>query len=96
MDEQVIQDLYNRAVSLGYKKSKKSNKQINIEKTENITKFSSAFIKIVGIGLLGTTIIGSVTTFGSLIAITSVFTLLGLWLISKIIRIRRWHKYQNY
>ena len=60
------------------------NKQINIEKTENITKFSSAFITIVGIGLLGTTIIGSVTTFGSLIAITSVFTLLGLWLISKI------------
>ena len=42
------------------------------------------FITIVGIGLLGTTIIGSVTTFGSLIAITSVFTLLGLWLISKI------------
>ena len=60
------------------------NKQINIEKTENITKFSSAFITIVGIGLLGTTIIGNVTTFGSLIAITSVFTLLGLWLISKI------------
>ena len=60
------------------------NKQINIEKTENIAKFSSAFITIVGIGLLGTTIIGNVTTFGSLIAITSVFTLLGLWLISKI------------
>jgi hypothetical protein len=60
------------------------NKLINIEKAENITKYSSAFITIVGIGLLGTTIIGNVTTFGSLIAIASVFTLLGLWLMSKI------------
>jgi hypothetical protein len=57
--------------------------QLRTEGSEHLTKFSSAFITIAGMGLLGTTVVGNVATFGSLIGVISVFTLLGVWIISK-------------